>query len=369
MRSPTRNRAGFTLLTVALSLVAMIAVVGVAVDIGRMYIAKSETQLFADSASLAATLELDGTMDGLSRARTRIASNPNRWNFNTSSFTSVTTTFAKDVTGPWEEFPLTAAGYRYARAWAGVNVPIYFLSIFMPGQFAATPTGAAFIVLQPNFTTAVNAGSSAGQELKKRYKDGLFPFSPYAHNTVWPDYGLVAGQLYTLRWAANPKQNNNVCAGDNDSATIALAGAGGGSERGYIEETSGDLIRATIIGDYQTAWRGIGDTVNMTGGAKQTERDALLTRIGQDTNSTAPNYSSYVSNGTGNGRRLVGVPINNGAPDYRVVQIAAFFLQTVGNYDQGGNSPWCAEYIGAWVQGSKHKGAGDPGPYVVRMSE
>src|SRR4051794_20877020 len=108
---------------------------------------------------------------------------------------------------------------------------------------------------------------------------------------------------------------------------VDLAGAGGGSERGFIEETSGSNIRATIVDDYQSVWRGIGDTVTMTGGTKQTELDALVTRIGQDTDTTAPNYAAYVASGTGSGRRLVGVPINTGSPDYKVVQIGAFLLQ------------------------------------------
>ena len=218
-------------------------------------------------------------------------------------------------------------------------------------------------------TTKVNANSAAGQEPKTRFKDGLFPFSPYAHTTTGPDFGFITGQVYTLRWASNPRLGSNTCAGDDQQNMIDLAGAGGGSERGYIEATSGDIIRSTIEGDYQTAWRGVGDTVTMTGGAKQAERTSLLVRIGQDTDTTAPNYTSYVSNGTGNGRRIVGAPINTGFPDYTVVQIGAFFLRPTSNYDQGGNSPWCAEYLGAWVQGSRHRGAGNPGAYVVRLTQ
>jgi hypothetical protein len=35
----------------------------------------------------------------------RVASNPNKWNFNTGSFSGVTTTFAQSRSGPWEETP------------------------------------------------------------------------------------------------------------------------------------------------------------------------------------------------------------------------------------------------------------------------
>ena len=362
-RSVHKNgERGFTLVTVTCGILFLIGMVGLAVDVGRIYIAKSESQVFVDSAALAATMELDGTNDGLDRARARVASNPNKWNFNTGSFSGVTTTFAKSRSGPWEATPTDPSGYRYANALVSVDVPVLFMSAFrqlyVPG---------AVVVLTPTFTAGVKANASSGQELKTRFKDGLFPFSPYAHDGTSPDFGLVRGGLYTLRWASNPKLNNNTCDGDNTQAMIDLANAGGGSERGYIEETSANTIRQAIVGDYQTVWRGIGDTVNMTGGAKQTELDALQVRVGQDTNSTAADYQSYASSGTGNGRRLVAAPINTGYPNYTVVQIGGFFLRPAGTYDKGGNSAWCAEYVGPWVQGAKNKGASDAGAYVARV--
>ncbi|HEV2202389.1 MAG TPA: TadE/TadG family type IV pilus assembly protein [Bryobacteraceae bacterium] len=355
------DERGFTLVATAFGIIFLIGMVGLAVDVGRLFIAKSETQVFVDSASLAATLELDGTSDGLDRARARVASNPNQWNFNTSSFSAVTTTFATSTAGPWEANPADPSNYRFANAQVSVDVPVLFLSAFrqlnVPG---------AFIVLSPTFTSGVNSNAASAQELKTRFNEGVFPFSPYAHDGTSPDFRLVVGQLYTLRWAANPRLDSNTCPGDNTSTMIQLENAGGGSERGYIEDTSSAIIRQAIEDDYQTAWRGIGYPVNMTGGAKQTELDAIRVRIGQDTDSTAPDYATYDSNGTGNGRRLVGVPINTGYPDYMAVQIAAFFLPPANTYDQGGNSPWCAEYVGPWVQGSKKKGAGDSGSYVAR---
>lgn len=359
-------------MTAGLAIVVLIGMVGLAVDIGRMYIAKSEAQIFTDSASLAATLELDGTSAGIERAKERARTNPNKWNFQNSSYSTVSIAFAKSLDGEeeWQANPVNPSGYRYARVQATVDVPVYFLSLFMKGP-AITPTPSAYIAASaPKYTAAVKADSSGGQEIKESFREGMFPFSPYAHDMTPPHYGLVPGQLYTLRWAANPRVNQNVCPGDNSQQMIDLAGAGGGSERGYIEETSASIIRQAIINDYQTTWRGIGDRVNMTGGAKNTERDALITRINQDSNSSAPNYTAYVAAHNGNGRRVVGAPINTGHPDYKVVQIGAFFLLRASEYPQGGNSAWCAEYLGPWVQGAKTKGAADgSGAYVARLVE
>jgi hypothetical protein len=366
---PRKKEAGFTLITVALGAIVLVGLVGLAVDIGRMFIAKSESQAFVDSASLAATLELDGTMSGLERARNAASNNPNKWNFNTGTFSNIKITFAKDRSGPWEEFPSTANGYKYANTTAEVEVPLSFLGIFKPVQ-SSPPAGVGWLqAVAPSLTAKVNADSSAGQELKTRFREGTFPFSPFAHNAEGPHYGLIPGQLYTIRWASMPRVDHNTCPGDNTQEMVDLAQSGGGDERGFIEETGASVIRDAIVADYQTVWRGIGDQVIMTGGAKQAELDALLTRIGQDTNSSAPNYTAYMSMGTGNGRRIVAAPVNTGAPDYRVVQIGAFLLLPTGNYGNGGNASWCAEYIGPWVQGTKNKGADEAGPHVVRLTK
>lgn len=364
-----KGERGFTLLTAALCIVVLIGMVGLAVDIGRMYIAKSEVQVFTDSASLAATMELDGTYGGIDRALARVDSNPNLWNFQTSSFASVQTAFAKSLDGEWTDYPSSPAGYRYARVHASVEVPVYFMSLFMNPKVSTG--GAGFLAVAPStYTTSVDGDSSGAQEIKRSFREGIFPFSPYAHNNTEPHFGLVPGQLYTLRWAANPRLNDNVCPGDNLQDMIDLSEAGGGSERGYIEETSASIIRQAIVDDYQTTWRGIGDAVNMTGGAKNTERAAIIERVRQDSDSWAETYEEYVENGIGSGRRIVAAPINAGYPSYIVKQIGAFFLLRGDDYEQGGNKPWCAEYLGPWVQGSSHKGAGEgAGAYVVRLTE
>jgi Flp pilus assembly protein TadG len=59
------QRQGFVLVTMAIAAIALIAVLGLAVDVGRMFIAKNETQTYCDSASLAAALALDGTTTGI----------------------------------------------------------------------------------------------------------------------------------------------------------------------------------------------------------------------------------------------------------------------------------------------------------------
>lgn len=347
----TANQKGFALLAAGACSIVMIGALGLAVDLGRIFIAKNEAQAYVDSAALDAVTELDGTSDGLQRARDTVVANLNRALLGTRPFAGTQTLFSTAQGGPWDPNPLAAADYRFLQVNASVNVDSYFVQIF----------GGAN-------SNAVRATAVAGQVEKTNFREGSFPFSPLAHNNVAPDFGLVPGEKYTLRWASNPKLNTNTCAGDNDNAYITQAEAGGGSERGYIEETSSSLIREAIEGDYMTRQLAVGDTVNMTGGAKQTQRDSIINRVSQDSNSTADTYAEYAAAGNGNGRRLVLVPINTYSPDYRVLGFRAFFLLRSNQYGSGGNNPFCAEYVGSYSAGGKHKGASSTsGAFVPRL--
>ena len=62
-----RGKQGYILVATALSIPFLLGVSGLSIDIGRMYITKSEVQAFADSAALAAARELDGTTAGIAR--------------------------------------------------------------------------------------------------------------------------------------------------------------------------------------------------------------------------------------------------------------------------------------------------------------
>jgi Flp pilus assembly protein TadG len=341
---------GFALITAGISSVAILGMLGLAVDLGRLYIIRNEMQAYADSASLAAALELDGTSAGIARAQAAVAANTNRWNLGASSFRGTQVDFATAPAGSWEANPSPAAKYTYARVRATGTAPLYFLPI-----------------VSSSTSATVTAKAVAGQVPKPNFREGVLPFSPFAHDNASPNFGFTPGQRYTLRWPANPILNQNVCPGDNEQVWIDKAKAGSSSDRGYIEENSAAVIRAAIESDYQTRPIGIGDTVEMTGGAKQTERDALIARINQDSDPVSTTYAQYKAGDLGNGRRIVAIAVNNGYPEFRVLGFAAFFLLAPSEGGSGGNEPFCAEYIGPYVQGGRTAGAGGPGAYVVRL--
>lgn len=349
---------GYVLISVGVAAIALLGAVGLAIDLGRMYIAKGEAQTFADSAALAAVLELDGTSQGIDRAKAAVAANANRYGFGLTSFTNSVVEFATSSSGPWSATSGGGGGTGFVRVTATAPVPVYFLALS-----------------SGNATASVSAVAAAGQVPKTGFGQGLFPFSPYAHTTTPPDFGLQKGTLYTLRWPSNPKlgNNSNICQGDQTQDVLNLASAAGGSERGYIEDTSANIIRATIIDDVQSVFRSVGDLVNMTGGTKQSQLDSLYTRILQDSDTTATTYQSY----TGNGRRIIVAPINDGGSNpvgtnNRILGFGAFFLVPTGQYGNGGGQAWCAEFIGCWLQGANNvcamsTGSNAGGAYVARL--
>jgi len=344
-------------MTVAACAIGMVAMLGLSVDLGRMYIARNEAQAYVDSAAMSAALELDGSLTGLQRARNAVTASTNRWHLATAAFAGTQTKFSTAQAGPWDANPASAAGVRFVRVWATTDPPLYFIPIV-----TASNRGQ------------VNAVAVAGQVPQTHYREGSFPFSPIAHDATDPNYGLKpknppdSGE-YTLRWASAPRLHQRVCDGDDDPAIIDKANTTG-EERGYIEETSASTIREAIEGDYQTRPLAINDIVNMSGGSKQTQQDSIINRVRQDTDFNSKTYEEYVASGTGNGRRIIVVPINTWHPDYRVVGFATFFLMEASVYQaaNGGNKPFCAEFVQAgYVEGSHHQGAGGTGGFAVRL--
>ncbi len=121
------RRRGFVLIAMAAAMFLLLAVIGLAFDFGRIFIARNEAQIFADAGSMAAAAQLDGTTIGLSRARAAVARLPNRWNVGTEDFRDVMVEFSADSVH-WEPEPKDPAAIQYTRVTAPNNqVEITFL--------------------------------------------------------------------------------------------------------------------------------------------------------------------------------------------------------------------------------------------------
>jgi hypothetical protein len=303
-------------------------VLGLSVDIGRMYISKNEAQAYVDSASLAAAVQLDGTDAGITRANSAVGTDSDKWRFDTLPFTSVTKSYATSSTGTFTTSPPSPpTGYTYAKVAVTASLPMYLLRPLV---------GASATVSASAVAAGVPITNMPG---------GEFPFSPYTR-AASPDnasdpYGYQVGNQYTLRWGS--PGTNSSCGTDATAANLSQQG----SIRGYCcTSNSAASIRQAIVGG-QTDPITIGQSIVMDNGAKNTEMTTIADRVNLDADTTSTTFAQYKASHTGNGERVVVVPVNSGSPTYLAVGYATFFLATPDQYSGlHGNDSACAEYVG-----------------------
>ena len=289
------------LLTLGVLSIVMAGFLGLAVDVGRMYITKNEAQAYADAAALAACLKLDGTSTGVTNAQTAATSVGNKWNFATSAFTGTTVSVATSSSGPWTSAgspPSPATNYSYVQVVASTTVNLYFMPILLQW------TGST------QMSSSVKASAVAGQLPLTTMNTGAFPFSPIGFdgatggsNTTAP-WGFVAGSQYTIRYESSGKSE---CAGDAaDSSHIKL-----GSSRGFWGDNSASAASNQIEGLTQESTLTIGAALPGVGGAKTSVASAIDYRIAEDGDTTDTTWAAYEANSAHNGQRVVVMPIQS----------------------------------------------------------
>jgi putative Flp pilus-assembly TadE/G-like protein len=339
-------------MTTAVALVMAMAVLGLTLDVGRAYVIKNELQAFADAASIAAAFELDGTSAGVTRAYAAAGTGPttggappNRYDFATQAIGSVQVSFATTFGGTYQPEGSAAADSRFVQVTVAADSPIYFVRALKGG------------------TWALNGTAVAGQALESTSGPGTAPFSPDAHTPGDPSFGFTVGQQYTLKW---PPPGQRGKAGNTCSGDVGFVPPNSSSSRGYIDVGQGNgnlaLHDAIVNNDFYlpTPYQ-VGSVIDWVPGNKNVG-PGVDERFAQDTDQTSTTYATY----TGNGRRILTVPVNDGADPATVVGFAAFFMPP-GICGPQNTSPCCAEYLGGGVAASARKSAGGAGLYRVKL--
>jgi len=366
-----RKDRGFVLITMGFTVIALVGVLGMALDIGRMFIAKNETQAFCDSAALAAALALDGTTVGIGAAQTALANSTNSWNLDSTAVANPTLTFATAIGGPWVANPNPATGYIYAKVSTTVPVKLYLMSVVVPKT-----------------TQDVIASATAGQINITTFPEGLSPYTAVSTNHTGPNFGLTVGQVVDIQW---PGMSNGgcdatkngypdncflkpPCSGESSASKLAMIAAWNSSNSGYWGATSNSVIEQEIVNlNAQTTPVSVGDNIMpvLTNGQKQSQSQYLDERVNQDIELTLNIVGTSTTSGTylgslHNGRRLLPVPIVDPTDPTHTIVIGfgQFLLYTNGaNSDYykkatNGNDPFCAMYAGPYQIGSISPGAG-----------
>lgn len=404
-----QKRSGFVLIIMTAASIAMVGALGLAVDMGRLFIIKNETQHFCDSAALAAVLKIDGTSTGISNAKAAATSLADNWNFGTTTVSSPTVEFATTSTGTWTNAPPNPpTGYLYARVKSSVSVPMYFLPVVMTTKV---------------YTQTVNSQAIAGQVALTTLNTGLAPYSAIVQDNTMATLGLVQGNEYMIQQAhfssgAQCGQNTpdkcfigNICQDDGKVALWQTASVWGSATSGYWGYTSNNLIEAAILDLIQLQsvsvcpWSTFSTSIgtcptasniqpSLSNGQKQQQAIDLDTRANEDTyygsvvtgnganakvtpGATLTDYNAALANGTANGRRLLTAPVVwpvTTAVQTTVAGYGYFLLETDGTNtsqwyqkDTTGNSAYCAIYAGPALIGGSIAGSGSPGAYQATL--
>lgn len=131
----------------------LLALAGLGIDIGRMYVIKSELQAFTDAAALNAALQLDGSVDGIQRARqaaTELAAGPHamKWDLGTKPIIEIATSFAaaaKAEPKAWHAEPRPARDSQFVRIIASAPAPLIFLRAFPAGAGTVSTVSASSV--------------------------------------------------------------------------------------------------------------------------------------------------------------------------------------------------------------------------------
>lgn len=409
--SPRKSQRGMVLMTMAITAIALVGAMGLAVDLGHIFIVKNETQAYVDAAAIAAALQMDGTTAGITRANSAATGLSAKWNFDSATLSTPTVEFSTASSGAtW----YSAAGVTtalaptilYARVTKTVAPNVYFVPMVMPSPVYSQNVQSQAIAGQVDFSANTSIVA------------GLGPFTGVAacSGTVIeceasaPNFGLTVGNEYDIQW---PQYNSNrgqckhgviadcfgnvspPCPGDvslntgggNGNPMQEVVSYWGASVNGYWGSNSTSQLNAYIMDTQQLGALGIGTNINpnLSSGNKQGTAKILDDRVNQDVVNFDPSGNSgtgaqkltdYLANTAHNGRRLMPIPMvyPNANNTTTVVGYAQYLLMTnissAGTsdfYAKGdggvtstgtGNDPYCAIYAGAWVIGAINGGVG-----------
>ena len=386
-----KNERGFVLVLMSVAAIALLGAAGVAIDMGRMFIVKNETQTYCDAEALAAALQLDGTSQGITNATNAVTSSTNpynfsstdKWNFNTTAVSSPTIKFAANSSGPWyaDAAAITGAGVSlsavgFAKVTASVSLPVYFVPVVLTNKVYSTTIGAQAIAGHVDIAASATLTS------------GMFPLTTVQQGSgaTGTDFGLVPGLSYDIQW---PQFNGHrqgcgnsggnvdncfvkpACTDETTYAKTAVVTAWGSQNNGYWGSNSAATLNGQISDDMPLQEVKIGDDFQANGtcdlthgclsnGNKHSTAKNIDDRVNSDTGNYQTDYATYTSvSAPHNGRRLVMVPILNPSVSGNtstspVVGFAEFLLQSnasaggTSSYYAGGtgNDPYCAIYVG-----------------------
>lgn len=376
-----RNRErGYILVALTLSAMFLLGMVGLAIDVGRMYIAKNEAQSFVDSMALTAATKLNGDKSGVEAADVAVKSSLSTklWNLGTTPFSAADTSVEFSSSGAPDNWtnaagvpvgtpeipgPSNPVATDRVRVATSVHLPIYFMRLLLA---SATHTVSASAM-------AVRSGTS-----EYAADTNVIPFSPTSHKSINmkiddPDdpFGFRLGEYYTLRW---DNKKTTGCPGDDADVQKYLQDNSSGKWLGSVCQDA-NTCKVALDGNGLDYGVEVGSLeVPTKEGVAESIVHSSDARVAGDDDQSDSYFGpdGYAANKTGNGRRVVFAPINDGtvtdkgSSSYSVtVGFGAFLLMD----SQFGKGAICGQYLGTAVPGQPFSGGVSQGSNPPAGSE
>jgi Flp pilus assembly protein TadG len=258
-----RKQSGAVIITAALFMLFLLGFIGIALDLGRAFVVRSELQSAVDSCALSAAQELDGTGTAITRATSAglTAGNLNRVEFQSATWAGRGQLVDAEITYRDAAYLVTTVGAnaKYAQcAHVQPNLPMWlmraFSAFFGAGPFPVTQNIAASAV-----ATRASAQTACPVPLALKPKPGFGA----------PNYGFVVGEWVRL---------------------ITSPGGGAGGEIGWANLDGSNSASETVAELNGRCGTEVGDTLG-TPGVQTTAADNWNFRFGIYKNSGDPSQT------------------------------------------------------------------------------
>ncbi len=291
-----RRQRGSVMLTVAMTLLFLVAFMAIAMDFGHLFVVKTELQTATDSCALAAAQELDSASDALTRAASAgmTAGNVNKVDFQGAGagLTAADITFSNSLIGAYSQTFSPVASAKYAKCVRTKSG----MAPWMMQVVTAVSGDATYSANQSVFAQAVATRASSQTNCSLPVQ-----INPKPGGTS-PNYGYAPGEWIPSIYAEG---NNNAPPTPGHFGWANLDGS-----------TSASALKSQLLGNGPCNLA-TGGTVNTTG-AKVAASTEWNSRFGLYKNGAGnPDINSAVPDTTGYSYTAVNWPSRaNASPDF-----------------------------------------------------
>lgn len=261
------SERGAVIVTVTLLLLVLLGFMGIALDLGHLFVIRTELQTSMDACALAAAQELDGELDSITRATHAgiAAGNANNVDLQSTSWNGKPKIVATEISFFDKDHAttLSATTARYAKCahtQGATSTPLLRMASFVPVA-ASTPA-------------AMDVGAFAEATMAPAQSTCPLPVGLIQRNSTKPDHGFVVGEWLTLL----SKDPSKVALGPGQIGWLNLNPNGNNGAKTLVDQLKGICGITT-------------STAVQIQGVKDTLDDVWNARFGMYKNNDGPDVS------------------------------------------------------------------------------